>query len=67
MRFHLMFLCDNAAFEEGRAEEVARILEALARDVQSGAMALDPQRGSGPHALRDANGNTVGHAEFTVR
>ncbi len=44
---------DNAAFEaECRAEEVARILEKLAKKIRNG---------SEGETLRDINGNTVGN------
>ena len=45
---------DNAAFEDGANQEVARVLRALAER-------LDEDRA--PGTLRDKNGNTVGMFE----
>jgi hypothetical protein len=51
--------CDNAAFGSGsvwvRADEVARILQDAANQLQTGVNAL---------RLVDSNGNTVGTCEF---
>lgn len=47
---------DNAAFSEGPATELARILRQLADDVEQG--------GSERETLRDYNGNKVG--EFNI-
>jgi hypothetical protein len=50
--------CDNAAFEDNRAAEVARILRELADKIAlSSPDALN-------FGLRDVNGNQVGAAEF---
>ncbi len=50
---------DNAAFEDGGAEEVARILADLASRIP------DPlDQTGGTLSLHDANGNNCGHAEI---
>jgi hypothetical protein len=49
--------CDNAAFDPEPALEVARILRALADRIE-GATPYDS------FPLQDANGNTIGAAEF---
>jgi hypothetical protein len=57
--FKLAFDVDNDAFEDGnRATEAARIL----RDI---ADRLDNVAYCGGGAIRDINGNTVGHWEMT--
>lgn len=58
MKFTIEIDCSNAAFGEDsdqRGEEVARILRALASQVADGYLMV---------YLRDANGNTVGAAQF---
>jgi hypothetical protein len=50
--------CDNAAFEDNRAAEVARILRELADRV------VDSSPDTLNFGLRDFNGNLVGAAEF---
>lgn len=58
MKFTLEIDCDNAAFgdtDSERGDEVARVLRDLARRVADGYLMV---------YLRDANGNTVGTAEF---
>lgn len=58
MKFKLEIQCVNAAFgdsDEGRAEEVGRILAEAAKKVSDGFTYI---------YLTDANGNTVGTCEF---
>lgn len=58
--FRLGIATDNAAFEgETRNDEIARILRALADEIVGASRDTFP--------LRDANGNTVGRAEFTTK
>jgi hypothetical protein len=52
---------DNAAFNFNDGPEVARILEALARQIDE-TIGLDGYR----RTLRDLNGNTVGEAKVTA-
>ncbi len=52
MEFELKFECDNAAFAEDYAGEVARILKLVASQVE---------RGSRAGRAVDAYGNTVGY------
>lgn len=50
---------DNAAFEEGGAEEVGRILASIAERIP------DPLRDTnGEYSLHDANGNYCGSARI---
>ena len=56
--FKAEFSTNNAAFDDMPATESARILRQIADNIESGA-----QLGGG--AIRDANGNTVGHWELT--
>jgi hypothetical protein len=56
MKFTLEIDCDNAAFEDEMASEIARILRTTAKRVADGE---DDMR------LRDVNGNTVGYAKVT--
>lgn len=56
MKFELEFSTDNATFEDGEAEEVARILETAARRVRNGDVY---------GKVSDVNGNTVGSFGFT--
>jgi hypothetical protein len=50
--FELHIRTENAAFEDDKREEIARILREVAADV----LKLDREDGN----VRDANGNTVG-------
>jgi hypothetical protein len=52
MKFTLEINCSNSAFEDNANDEIARILEALAKKINAGEC-LD-------HSLRDSNGNKVG-------
>ena len=70
MKFTLTIKCDNASFADESAldddrddtaaqgQEVARILRKLADEVRHGVGPNDPI------SLHDANGNTVGTAQF---
>jgi hypothetical protein len=58
MRFEVKIKCDNAAFEDAPASEVARILRELAERI------APPSVFYGHANLCDANGNVVGHARF---
>lgn len=51
MKFTLTIECDNAAFEDSRNDEIARILRAAARRLEQGGIGT---------SLHDANGNKVG-------
>ncbi len=53
--FRLLISTDNAAFEDAKGEEVARILRTVADQVESG-------QGSGK--VYDVNGNAVGEFRF---
>lgn len=55
MQFYLQIDCDNAAFEETPASEIARILRDAAKRVEDDADGLDERA-----PLYDANGNKVG-------
>jgi hypothetical protein len=60
MKFRLEIQCVNAAFgdsDEGRAEEVGRILESTVRALRGGVVQYK--------ILFDVNGNAVGTASFT--
>ncbi len=59
MAFKLTIETDNAAFEEGREEEVARILHDVAKHLETGHDDFTQYR-----TLRDINGNDVGRAAF---
>lgn len=59
MAFKLTIDTDNAAFEEGREEEVALILMSIASRLRSGE-SFAPNY----ETLRDTNGNDVGRAAF---
>lgn len=64
MAFNVHIKTDNAAFADGMAEaEVARILRKVADQLEAG-LHFYEDRSEGGVALRDANGNTVGHAAF---
>lgn len=54
IQFRLQIACDNAAFEDGMATELARILRDVARRIESG-----EDCGSFV-SVRDVNGNVVG-------
>lgn len=54
--FKLEFSTNNAAFDDNRIEEVARILDVMRGMVRMGG-------GTGP--VRDVNGNTIGRWAFT--
>lgn len=57
LRFKLQIACDNAAFEDDRATELARILRDLASRLERG------EKLEGPGCIvRDINGNFVGTA-----
>ena len=53
--FKMEFETDNAAFDGYAAAEIARILRAAAKSVESGATGF---------TLYDVNGNKVGFAEY---
>jgi hypothetical protein len=55
MRFELNINCDNAAFEGDAESEVARILIATAKRLRETGRC---------GKLMDANGNSVGEADF---
>jgi len=55
MKFILEINCDNAAFEDNKEAEVARIIRGLAIGLDEGGCF---------NFLRDHNVNTVGHCEF---
>lgn len=62
MRFELHIGVDNAAFEdEGREDEIARILHELAASLATETRLVPDQ----PIRLRDFNGNRVGFAVLT--
>jgi hypothetical protein len=54
--FKIEFATDNAAFDDDGAGEVARILRAVADQVEAG---------GGQGQARDYNGNTVGQWSLT--
>lgn len=54
IQFRLHVACDNAAFEDGMASELARILRDVAKRLERG-----EDCGSWTN-VRDSNGNTVG-------
>lgn len=59
MKLVIEMSLDNAAFEDGGAEEVARILASIASRIP------DPlSETNGALSLHDANGNRVGTAEI---
>lgn len=55
-QYTILIHTDNDAFMEDPGAEIARILQELAKDVES--------RGPSDKKLRDVNGNTVGEASF---
>jgi hypothetical protein len=59
MRFRVEIDCGNAAFADNPQYEVALILQGLAHGM------TEHMEAPGKVALRDANGNSVGFAEFT--
>lgn len=56
MKFQREFDCDNAAFEDNTAPEIARILIHVARQVYRGEIPDAPAMST----IRDVNGNTIG-------
>lgn len=54
MRFTVDFACDNAAFDDHPATEIASILRELATRVEDGETYLP---------IFDANGNRIGRAD----
>lgn len=56
MRFVVEINCDNAAFEDDPACEVANMLRKVARAVE--------KDGSQGGKLADSNGNTCGHFKY---
>jgi hypothetical protein len=58
MKLKIEIAMDNAAFEDDRGAEVARILAQYAKRCGDGG---DPE----PCTLHDFNGNTVGHVKVT--
>lgn len=58
--FTLSINTDNAAFEDDRGAEVARILRMIADEVEGGVDRDSGHDGNG----RDINGNTVGKWEL---
>jgi hypothetical protein len=59
VRFTLTIDCNNAAFDDDPASEIARILRQAARDTESKGLC----DGDTFH-FRDINGNTVGKAQY---
>lgn len=59
MKLTIEIELDNAAFEDGGAEEVGRILASVAERIP------DPLAVSGELTLHDHNGNWCGRAEIT--
>ena len=58
--------CRNAAFEEGCAEEVVRILRDLAERIErDGIDTTQPPRQGERYSLRDSNGNAVGQCHIS--
>ena len=57
MNYKIKINCDNAAFAEDEAPEIARILEDLAFKLRS-------DWGTSEIKLRDINGNIVGSAKM---
>lgn len=55
MKFTLTIYCDNAAFGESRADETARILREIAKQVERDWL---------DGFARDSNGNAVGEWRF---
>jgi len=55
--FKLHFETGNAAFDDCPAIKIARILRAVAREVETGWIA---SAGGGNSPIHDANGNTIG-------
>ncbi len=56
MKFQMEFDCDNAAFEDGMATEIARTLIHVARQVFRGGIPDTPEVST----IRDVNGNEIG-------
>ena len=61
MQFRLFIDCDNAAFEDEPAHELARMLRDVAKRLESGD-GFDTWRD-----LRDVNGNVAGKAALKAR
>lgn len=68
-KFHLVFDCDNAAFDGAASTEIARILRDLAHDIGGGGLCNETDHASPGASLlvRDINGNSVGSAFITGR
>lgn len=64
MAFTLNIETDNAEFADHPAAEIARILQDVAHYLTAGSIATLANGES--MKLRDINGNTVGHWEFTA-
>ena len=62
MKLKIEITMDNAAFEDARNSEAARILLALAGDMEAGNCLSDV---SDHETLMDINGNRVGEARVT--
>ena len=62
MTFTLTIQCDNAAFEDVPAIEVARILHQFAARLEYAPPPFERCNGA---VLRDINGNTVGRVTIT--
>jgi hypothetical protein len=60
--FTVSFVCDNAAFEDNGSDEIARILQRIARDVRN--MGTYEDYGICGDHIRDINGNKIGQWEF---
>ncbi len=61
MRIHIKLDTDNAAFEDRPMEELRQMFTVLAVQAR---MEMENPSSRRVH-LRDSNGNTVGHADFT--
>lgn len=61
MKMRLEINIECAAFEDDMEGELGRILLKLHHDIAHGGGYSPNER----HKLRDSNGNTVGHVEFT--
>lgn len=58
MKFEMIFDCDNAAFDDAPASEIARILREVAGKVAEGEL---PEWPHTSRPIQDDNGNTIGH------
>lgn len=63
MRFRLSCTTDNAAFEDDRGAEIARILRKVADACERGGYSPSDD----PYNLHDVNGNKVGAVTWTSR